>query len=128
MRVRDIVSDDPKSLWKKIDSHLTIHPKLIILATLINTLKENRELIDEFKIFSTYEILRKKCNLSMSIKSFEEWLYTLVTCGFIERVKRGRKIYFKLAFPPKLVKDAMMMDPQMRDLLLSELNDRNSYK
>jgi len=128
MRVRDIVSDDPKSLWKKIDSHLTIHPKLIILATLINTLKENRELIDEFKIFSTYEILRKKCNLSMSIKSFEEWLYTLVTCGFIERVKRGRKIYFKLAFPPKLVKDAMMMDPQMRDLLLSELNDQNSYK
>ena len=128
MRVRDIVSDDPKSLWKKIDSHLTIHPKLIILATLLNTLKENRELIDEFKIFSTYEILRKKCNLSMSIKSFEEWLYTLVTCGFIERVKRGRKIYFKLAFPPKLVKDAMMMDPQMRDLLLSELNDRNSYK
>jgi len=128
MEVRDIVSDDPKDLWKKIDSHLTIHPKLIILATLINTLKKGKELVDELEILSTYEILREKCNLGISVKSFEEWLYTLVTCGFIERVKRGRKIYFKLAFPPELVRDAMMMDPQMKGLLLSELSDRNNYK
>lgn len=122
------MSEDPRALWKKIDSHLTTHPKLIIMATLINTLREGKELLDELEIFRTYEILRKKCNLSVSVKSFEEWLYTLVMCGFVEKVKRGRKIYFKLAFPPELVKNAMMMDPQIKDLLLSELGDRNNYK
>jgi len=122
------VSEDPKALWIKIDSHLTIHPKLIIVATLINTLKGGKELLDEFEIFSTYEILRNKCNLGVSAKSFEEWLYTLVMCGFMEKVKRGRKIYFKLAFHPELVKRAIMLDSQMRDLLLSELDDRNNYK
>jgi hypothetical protein len=98
------------------------------VATLINTLKGGKELLDEFEIFSTYEILRNKCNLGVSAKSFEEWLYTLVMCGFMEKVKRGRKIYFKLAFHPELVKRAIMLDSQMRDLLLSELDDRNNYK
>ena len=122
------MSADPKSLWKKIDNHLTIYPKLVILAVLINTLKKGKELLDEFEIFSTYELLRKECNLNMSIKSFEEWLYTLVTCGFIEKVKKGRKICFKLAFPSELLKDAMMIDSQMRRLLLSELSDQKLYK
>ena len=126
--VENIVNNDPKSLWDKIDKHLTIHPKLIILATLIYTLRESKELLDKFEIFSMYETLRKKCNLDLSVKSFEEWLYMLVTCGFMEKIKKGRKIYFKLAFPPKLLKEAMMMDPLMKSLMLSELTDQNLYK
>ena len=122
------MDENPKILWKKIDNHLTIHPKLIITATLINTLRENKELLDKLEIYSTYETLRKKCNFGMSAKSFEEWLHILITCGFVEKVKRGKKIYFKLAFSPELIRKALMFDPQIKDLLLSELDDRKVYK
>ena len=117
------MDENPEILWYKIEGSLTIYPKLILLSTLINTLRERKELLDELEIYHTYETLRKKCNLGISAKSFREWLYLLITCGFVEKVKRGCKIYFKLAFPPELVREAMLFDPQMKDLLLSELNE-----
>ena len=63
---------EPKILWKHIDGYLTIHPKLILIGTLINTLKKDEELLDELEIYYTYETFRKKCNLGISAKSFGE--------------------------------------------------------
>ncbi len=45
--------------------------------------------------------------MGISAKSFEEWLCALVTFGFIEKVKRGCKIYFKLIFHPEIVKKSL---------------------
>jgi hypothetical protein len=122
------MNEDPKVLRDLIDGYLTVHPKLILTAILINTLREDKELLDEFEIYCTYETLREKYNISISAKSFREWLCNLITCGLIKKVKQGCKIYFKLTFHPEIVKKAFMLDPQIRDLLLSELNEQNIIK
>ena len=122
------MNESPEILWNMIDGYLATHPKLILLSALINTLREGKELLDDLEIYRTYETLRKKCNLGMSAKSFREWLCLLITCGFVKKVKRGCRIYFKLTFPPELVKEAMLLDPTMRNLLLSELNETSKIK